>query len=222
MAGERVLIVEDEPRIAEVLARYLEAEGFVVERAKDGKEALALFRSFEPDLILLDLMLPELDGIEFTRRVRAVSGVPIIMVTAKSAELDRILGLELGADDYVTKPFSPREVVARVRAVLRRSRPEARRIERYRAGELFLDAGAVRVRCGEREVALTPREFELLKALLAAGGRALSRRELLDAMGEVYVDERTVDVHVKNLRKKLGPCAGRVETVRGVGYRVAP
>ena len=222
MAGERVLIVEDEPRIAEVLARYLEAEGFIVERAKDGKEALALFRSFEPDLILLDLMLPELDGIEFTRRVRAVSGVPIIMVTAKSAELDRILGLELGADDYVTKPFSPREVVARVRAVLRRSRPEARRIERYRAGELFLDAGAVRVRCGEREVALTPREFELLKALLAAGGRALSRRELLDAMGEVYVDERTVDVHVKNLRKKLGPCAGRVETVRGVGYRVAP
>ncbi len=222
MAGERILIVEDEPRIAEVLARYLSAEGFVAERARDGKEALALFRSFDPDLILLDLMLPELDGVEFTRRVRAVSSVPIIMVTAKSAELDRILGLELGADDYVTKPFSPREVVARVKAVLRRSRPEAKRVERYRAGDLFLDAGAVRVTCGEREVPLTPSEFKILQALLASGGRALSRRELLDALGEAYVDERTVDAHVKNLRKKLGPCAQKVETVRGVGYRVAP
>jgi len=222
MAGERILIVEDEPRIAEVLARYLTAEGFVTERARDGKEALALFRSFEPDLVLLDLMLPELDGLEFTRRVRASSAVPIIMVTAKSAELDRILGLELGADDYVTKPFSPREVVARVKAVLRRSRPEAKRHERYRAGALELDAGAVRVTCGEREVPLTPSEFKILRALLAAEGRALSRRELLGALGEAYVDERTVDAHVKNLRKKLGPCAQKVETVRGVGYRVAP
>ncbi len=222
MAGERILIVEDEPRIAEVLARYLTAEGFVTERARDGREALALFRRFEPDLVLLDLMLPGLDGLEFTRRVRARSGVPIIMVTAKSAELDRILGLELGADDYVTKPFSPREVVARVKAVLRRSRPEAKRQERYRAGALELDAGAVRVTCGGREVPLTPSEFKILRALLAAEGRALSRRELLDALGEAYVDERTVDAHVKNLRKKLGPCARNVETVRGVGYRVAP
>ena len=222
MAGERILIVEDELRIAEVLARYLTAEGFVTERARDGREALALFRRFEPDLVLLDLMLPGLDGLEFTRRVRARSGVPIIMVTAKSAELDRILGLELGADDYVTKPFSPREVVARVKAVLRRSRPEAKRQERYRAGALELDAGAVRVTCGGREVPLTPSEFKILRALLATEGRALSRRELLDVLGEAYVDERTVDAHVKNLRKKLGPCAKSVETVRGVGYRVAP
>ncbi len=222
MAGERILIVEDETRIAEVLARYLEAEGYVTERVGDGEGALALFRRFEPDLVLLDLMLPGIDGLEFTRRIRAISPVPIIMVTAKSAELDRVLGLELGADDYVTKPFSPREVVARVRAVLRRARPEAKRAERYRAGPLFLDAGAVRVRCQENEVALTPSEFRLLEALLAAEGRALSRRELLSALGEAYVDERTVDAHIKNLRKKLGPCAERVETVRGVGYRVAP
>ena len=222
MAGERILIVEDETRIADVLARYLEAEGFVTERAGDGEGALALFRRFEPDLVLLDLMLPGIDGLEFTRRIRAISPVPIIMVTAKSAEIDRVLGLELGADDYVTKPFSPREVVARVRAVLRRTRPEAKQAARYRAGPLLLDAGAVRVRCQENEISLTPSEFRILEALLAAGGRALSRRELLSALGEAYVDERTVDAHIKNLRRKLGPCAGRVETVRGVGYRVAP
>jgi len=221
MAAGRVLIVEDEPRIAEVLAKYLEAEGFETQRARDGREALLLFRRFAPDLVLLDLMIPELDGLELTRRLRAESAVPIIMVTAKSAELDRVLGLELGADDYITKPFSPREVVARVKAVLRRARPEAKRVLRYRAGELLLDAGAVRVFCGDREVFLTPSEFRLLKALLAARGRALNRRELKDALGEVYVDERTVDAHIKNLRKKLGPCAAYVETVRGVGYRVA-
>ncbi len=222
MAGERILIVEDESRIADVLRRYLEAEGYVTEVARGGEDALALFRRFSPDLILLDLMLPGVDGLELTRRLRAVSPVPIIMVTAKSAELDRVLGLELGADDYVTKPFSPREVVARVRAVLRRSRPEAKREERYRMGELCLDGAAVRVRCGEREVVLTPSEFRILRALLAAGGRALTRRELLSELGEAYVDERTVDAHVKNLRKKLGPCATQVETVRGVGYRIAP
>jgi len=222
MAGERILIVEDEPRIAEVLARYLEAEGYQTERAKDGREALVLFRRFEPDLVLLDLMIPELDGLEVTRRLRASSSVPIIMVTAKSAELDRVLGLELGADDYVTKPFSPREVVARVKAVLRRARGNAPSLRRYRAGELQVDADAVRAYCGDRELALTPSEFRLLEALLAASGRALTRRELLDALGETYVDERTVDAHIKNLRKKLGPCAQRVETVRGVGYRVAP
>ncbi len=221
MAGERILIVEDEPRIAEVLARYLEAEGFQTERAKDGREALVLFRRFAPDLILLDLMIPELDGLELTRQLRAKSAVPIIMVTAKSGELDRVLGLELGADDYVTKPFSPREVVARVKAVLRRARGPGPRGGRYTAGPLTLDADAVRVFCGEQELALTPSEFRLLHALMAAAGKALSRRELLDALGEAYVDERTVDAHVKNLRKKLGSCAERVETVRGVGYRVA-
>ncbi len=222
MAGERILIVEDEPRIAEVLARYLEAEGFETERARDGREALVLFRRFQPDLVLLDLMIPELDGLEITRRLRASSAVPIIMVTAKSGELDRVLGLELGADDYVTKPFSPREVVARVKAVLRRAGGGAPPAGRYRAGDLLVDAGAVRAFCREREVHLTPSEFRLLQALVAAAGRALTRRELLDALGETYVDERTVDAHIKNLRKKLGDCAGQVETVRGVGYRVAP
>ena len=222
MAGERILIVEDEPRIAEVLARYLEAEGYRTERAKDGREALVLFRRFEPDLVLLDLMIPELDGLELTRRWRASSSVPIIIVTAKSSELDRVLGLELGADDYVTKPFSPREVVARVKAVLRRARGGGTAPRRLRAGELLVDADAFRAYCGEEELSLTPSEFRLLQALVAAAGRAMTRRELLDALGEAYVDERTVDAHIKNLRKKLGPCAERVETVRGVGYRVAP
>jgi len=170
--------------------------------------------------VLLDLMIPELDGLEITRRLRASSSVPIIMVTAKSAELDRILGLELGADDYVTKPFSPREVVARVKAVLRRARGDVARSERYRAGGLVVDVGAVRAFCNDQEVSLTPSEFRLLRALVAAAGRALTRRELLDALGESYVDERTVDAHIKNLRKKLGACAEQVETVRGVGYRV--
>ena len=221
MAGERVLVVEDEPRIAEVLAKYLEAEGYVVEKAKDGAEALSLLRRFDPDIILLDLMIPEIDGLEVARRIRATSSVPIIMVTAKSAELDRILGLELGADDYVTKPFSPREVVARVKAVLRRAKGAARGEVRLRSGEIVLDPGAVKVYCRGEEVPLTPSEFKLLAALMRAEGRALTRRELISALGETYVDERTVDAHIKNLRKKLGPCAAQVETVRGVGYRVA-
>ena len=221
MAGERILIVEDEPRIAEVLARYLEAEGFRTERARDGEEALARFRLFEPDLVLLDLMIPGPDGLELTRRWRSQHAVPIIMITARTGELDRVLGLELGADDYITKPFSPREVVARVRAVLRRAKGLSPAAVRYRAGELELDAASHRVACGGREVSLTPREFELLKALFAADGRVMTRRELLSALGESYLDERTVDAHVKNLRRKLGDCAALVETVRGVGYRLA-
>ncbi|WP_457633220.1 response regulator transcription factor [Oceanithermus desulfurans] len=220
MAEKRILVVEDEARIADVLERYLRAEGFVTERAASGKRALELWRAFRPDLILLDLMLPEIGGLEVARTIRAQSDVPILMVTAKAEEVDRLVGLELGADDYITKPFSPREVVARVRAVLRRVGGSARAARIYRVGAIAVDLDAFEARCGEAPVALSPTQLRLLAALAQAEGRALSRHELLDQLGEAYVDTRTVDAHVKNLRRRLGPCGAQIETVRGVGYRL--
>ncbi|MBB6029230.1 two-component system response regulator BaeR/two-component system response regulator AdeR [Oceanithermus desulfurans] len=220
MAEKRILVVEDEARIADVLERYLRAEGFVTERAASGKRALELWRAFRPDLILLDLMLPEIGGLEVARTIRAQSDVPILMVTAKAEEVDRLVGLELGADDYITKPFSPREVVARVRAVLRRVGGGARAARIYRVGAIAVDLDAFEARCGEAPVALSPTQLRLLAALAQAEGRALSRHELLDQLGEAYVDARTVDAHVKNLRRRLGPCGAQIETVRGVGYRL--
>ncbi|WP_287372762.1 response regulator transcription factor [Oceanithermus sp.] len=220
MAEKRILVVEDEARIADVLERYLRAEGFVTERAASGKRALELWRAFRPDLILLDLMLPEIGGLEVARTIRAQSDVPILMVTAKAEEVDRLVGLELGADDYITKPFSPREVVARVRAVLRRVGGGARAARIYRVGAIAVDLDAFEARCGEAPVALSPTQLRLLAALAQAEGRALSRHELLDQLGEAYVDTRTVDAHVKNLRRRLGPCGAQIETVRGVGYRL--
>ncbi|WP_457627258.1 response regulator transcription factor [Oceanithermus sp.] len=220
MAEKRILVVEDEARIADILERYLRAEGFVTERASNGRQALELWRAFQPDLILLDLMLPEIGGLEVARTIRAKSDVPILMVTAKADEVDRLVGLELGADDYITKPFSPREVVARVRAVLRRTGGGVRPAQRYRVGAIEVDTGAFEARCGGAPVSLSPTQLRLLAALAAAEGRALSRHELLDQLGEAYVDERTVDAHVKNLRRRLGPCGAQIETVRGVGYRL--
>lgn len=219
MAEKRILVVEDEARIADVLERYLRAEGFVTERAATGKRALELWRAFRPDLILLDLMLPEIGGLEVARTIRARSDVPILMVTAKAEEVDRLVGLELGADDYITKPFSPREVVARVRAVLRRA-GGSRTNRVYRTGAIEVDLDAFEARCGGQPVALSPTQLRLLAALAQAEGRALSRHELLDQLGEAYVDVRTVDAHVKNLRRRLGPCGAQIETVRGVGYRL--
>jgi len=165
-------------------------------------------------------MLPEIGGLEVARTIRAKSDVPILMVTAKADEVDRLLGLELGADDYITKPFSPREVVARVRAVLRRAGGGARPAQRYRVGAIEVDLDAFEARCGGAPVSLSPTQLRLLAALAQAEGRALSRHELLDQLGEAYVDERTVDAHVKNLRRRLGPCGAQIETVRGVGYRL--
>lgn len=220
MAEKRILVVEDETRIAEILERYLRAEGFATERAGSGKRALELWRAFQPDLILLDLMLPEMSGLEVARTIRAKSDVPILMVTAKAEEVDRLLGLELGADDYITKPFSPREVVARVRAVLRRSGGGSLRPRVYRVGKVSVDMSAFEARCGEATVALSPTQLRLLAALAKADGRVLSRHELLDQLGEPYVDARTVDAHVKNLRRRLGSCGAQIETVRGVGYRL--
>ncbi len=217
-----ILIVEDERRLADILADYLRREGFRVELAHDGLRGLELWRTARPDLILLDLMLPRLDGLEAARRIRSESLVPIIMLTARDDEVDKLLGLGLGADDYVVKPYSPREVAARVKAVLRRSSGQVLPPEVYRVGGLELDLGSYVARCAGRELSLTSSELRLLAALAREPGRVKGRAELLAATGEGerFADERTVDAHVKNLRKKLGACGEGLETVRGVGYRL--
>ena len=226
MAGKRIAIVEDEPDIVEVLRYNLEKEGYEVEVTARGDEALEAIRRQPPDLILLDLMLPGLDGLELTRSIKrdpATARIPLLMLTARSEEVDRIVGLELGADDYIPKPFSPREVVLRVKAVLRRSRPaEAQPGELLAAGKIRLDLPAHRMEVGGREVVLTATEFRLLKLLLERAGRVQSRTRLLsDVWGYAEdVDSRTVDTHIRRLRRKLGPEAERIETVIGVGYRL--
>ena len=224
MPGELILVVEDESHIVELVRLYLEKEGFRVAEAADGEQALAEFRRLNPSLIVLDIMLPGLDGWEVCRRIRGSSDVPIIMLTARDDEVDKVVGLELGADDYLTKPFSPRELVARVKAVLRRSRPQPGPSDVIRAADLVIDAGRRKVLQGEREVELTPREFDLLYILALNRGLAMSREKLLERIWgiEYYGDLRTVDVHVRHLREKLGddPSSPRyLETVRGVGYR---
>jgi two-component system, OmpR family, phosphate regulon response regulator PhoB len=221
-----VLIVEDEPDIRNLVVHHLTRDGFRCRTAGTGAEALARVRAATPDLVVLDLMLPEMTGLEVCRRLRAdptTAGVPIIMLTAKTDEVDRIVGLEMGADDYVAKPFSPKELVARVRAVLRRARPgEATRP--LAAGSVRLDTSRHLVTVGGRPVELTPKEFDLLHALLEAGGRVLSREHLLNRVwGYARADEiesRTVDVHIRRLRSKLGPEERRITTIKGVGYRL--
>ena len=220
-----VLIVEDEPDIRHLIAHHLAREGFKCREVATGTEALRAVRTATPDLIVLDLMLPEVGGLEVCRRLRAdpaTSAVPIIMLTAKSDEVDRVVGLELGADDYVAKPFSPKELVARVRAVLRRARPDATgRV--YREGAIVLDPARHAVTVRGAAVALTPKEFDLLQVLLDAAGRVLSREHLLTRVwGYAHADEiesRTVDVHVRRLRAKLGDEGRRISTVKSVGYR---
>jgi two-component system, OmpR family, response regulator AdeR len=224
----RILIVEDEAEIAEVMEAYLRRDGFQTERAADGTRALEYWRAAKPDLILLDIQIPAPDGLEVLRRVRAGSTTPVIMLTARAEDIDRLLGLELGADDYVVKPFSPREVVARVKAVLRRSAPqEARQIHRIThtatGTMLEVDAMAVLGKVGERRLDLTPTEFRLLETLARSPGRAYSRMELLEvALPDSDALERVVDAHLKNLRRKLDDCGvgEMLETVRGVGYRL--
>jgi two-component system response regulator BaeR/two-component system response regulator AdeR len=222
VAGERILIVEDEARIAAVLERYLRADGYTVERAADGRRALELWRAADPDLILLDLMIPGPDGLEVARHIRRTSDVPIIIVTARVEEIDRLIGLEIGADDYVTKPFSPREVVARVKAVLRRASGQVREATHHTVGALTVDLGAFEARCQGKPLALSPTQLRLLATLAAQPGKAFHRQELLEAQPSGFADERTVDAHVKNLRQRLGACSEQLETVRGVGYRLRP
>ena len=221
---KRILVVDDEEMILRTVRAYLDREGFKTYTATDGEEALRAFEEKGPDLIVLDLMLPKLNGIEVTKRIRAKSSVPIIMLTAKAAEADRIVGLELGADDYLVKPFSPRELVARVRAVLRRIEGEASATERIVAGELEIDLKTREVKVNGREVELTPTEFDLLAFLARHPGHVFTRLQLLrEVQGYTYdVFARTIDTHVKNLRRKIeeDPKEPRyILTVHGVGYR---
>ncbi|HEY3162827.1 MAG TPA: response regulator transcription factor [Candidatus Limnocylindrales bacterium] len=223
-----ILVVDDEPKIAELARDYLEHAGFTVRTAGDGESALAAIRRDRPDLVVLDLGLPRLDGLDVTRAIRRDSNLPVIMLTARDDEIDKLLGLELGADDYLTKPFSPRELVARVRAVLRRvdAAGEPGAIEIVRAGDLTLDLPRMRADLGGRSIDLTPTEFALLAALARQPGRIFTRSQLLDAVHGVAFEsyERAIDTHIKNLRRKLEPDPRQpthILTVYGVGYRFA-
>ena len=225
MNPARVLVIEDEPKLAELLCVYLEAAGFEARRLGDGLEAAREVRDWSPALVLLDLMLPGKDGLDVCREIRAFSAVPIIMVTARVEEIDRLLGLELGADDYICKPYSPREVVARVKAVLRRSRPDATAgQEAARAAGLVIDEDAYRAQLDGTALELTPVEFRLLALLASAPGRIFSRDQVLDRLYDDHrvVTDRTVDSHVKNLRRKLGAIrpGDLIRSVYGVGYRL--
>jgi DNA-binding response OmpR family regulator len=223
---KRVLVVDDEPKIVEVVGDYLRSAGFSVTTAADGERAVALARARPPDLVVLDLGLPGLDGLDVARDLRRTSPVPIIMLTARREETDRVLGLELGADDYLVKPFSPRELLARVRAVLRRTEGPSTERERFVVGDLVVDTGRRQVTVGDREIELTATEFDLLVELARQPGRVFTRAQLLDAIHGVAVEsyERTVDAHIKNIRRKLEPDPHRPRyllTVHGVGYRFA-
>jgi DNA-binding response OmpR family regulator len=224
-ASESILIVEDESSIASFVALYLKNAGYSVRTVAKGADALDQVSADPPSLTILDLMLPDIDGIEVCRRIRKTSDVPILMLTARDEDVDKIIGLEVGADDYMTKPFNPRELVARVKSILRRSAPERRQAESavIRHGDLSIDAGRREVRVGEEEIQLAPKEFDLLWELLDHRGLVLTRDQLLERVwGYTFAgDTRTVDVHVRQLRRKLGD-ASPIVTVWGVGYKVSP
>ena len=224
--SKTILVVDDKKELRVMVKTYLEQEGFRVATANDGQDALYVARHEKPDLIILDLMMPQMGGYDFLRAHRRETDTPIIILTAKLEEGDKVLGLELGADDFVTKPFSMRELTARVRAVLRRVGREQADAEVLRAADITLDRTRRLVTAAERPVDLTPSEFDLLAAFLAAPGRAFTRAELLDRLqGDAYDGyERTIDVHIRNLRTKIEPDPSKpryVETVYGVGYRFA-
>jgi two-component system, OmpR family, alkaline phosphatase synthesis response regulator PhoP len=220
-----ILVVEDESSIASFVSLYLKNAGFQVRTAATGREALQQVASETPGLVVLDLMLPDIDGIEVCKRIRQTSDLPILMLTARDEDVDKIIGLEVGADDYLTKPFNPRELVARVKSILRRAAPERRehQTEVISHGDLTIDAGRREVRVGEDEVQLAPKEFDLLWELLDHRGLVLTRDQLLERVwGYTFAgDTRTVDVHVRQLRRKLGD-ASPIVTVWGVGYKVSP
>ncbi|HBL35974.1 MAG TPA: DNA-binding response regulator [Firmicutes bacterium] len=231
MSKERVLIIEDEPNIIELVAYNLEKEGWLVSKAQTGEEGWEKIQAEHPDIILLDLMLPGIDGMEICRRTRQnklTRDIPIIILTAKAEEADRVLGLESGADDYVTKPFSPRELIARIRAVLRRADKNFSEVEENEMmvlGPIKMDLRQHKVLVNENEIELTPKEFDLLHLLMSHPGRAFSREYLLENLWgyEFFGDTRTVDVHVRRLRQKIEDNPAQpywLETVRGVGYRI--
>ena len=226
VTSQRVLVVDDEPKIREIVRRYLEVEGFTVAEASDGQSALQIAGELHPDLVILDVMMPGLDGIDVLRNLRTESDVYVILLTARAEEVDKLIGLSVGADDYITKPFSPRELVARVRTVLRRTR-DTRPNESEDALDfegLSIDLARREVRRSKELVELTTLEFDLLAALARAPGRVLTRRQLLERVWgwDFYGDERVVDVHIRAIRKALGDNADAPEligTVRGVGYK---
>jgi two-component system, OmpR family, alkaline phosphatase synthesis response regulator PhoP len=225
-----ILVVDDEPKIAALARDYLEHAGFAVVTAGDGRAAIEAIGRSKPDLVVLDLGLPIVDGLDVTRHIRRDSSLPIVMLTARDDEIDKLVGLELGADDYLTKPFSPRELVARVKAVLRRvdagRQPDAAGREIIRAGDVMLDVPRMRTEIAGRHVELTPTEFQLLATMAAQPGRIFTRAQLLDAVHGVAFEsyERAIDTHIKNIRRKLEPDPREpryVLTVYGVGYRFA-
>jgi DNA-binding response OmpR family regulator len=232
-ASPTVLVIDDEPTIRETIAYTLRREGFTVETAAEGTRALAIARERKPDLIVLDIMLPGMDGLQFCRVLRRESAVPIVMLSARGEEVDRVVGLEIGADDYLTKPFAMRELVARIRAQLRRVQFESTRVagapsttDEIEIGDLRIDRASHRVTVAGSELALKPMEYELLVHLVSKADRVLSRAQLLKEVWgyDVPIETRTVDVHVRWLRMKLSEHAGRVPTiatVRGIGYRLS-
>ncbi|MBX3731912.1 MAG: response regulator transcription factor [Verrucomicrobiae bacterium] len=220
----KILVVDDEPDALELVSFNLKAAGYEVVTADDGGDALKKARQHVPDLLLLDLMLPEVDGLEVCKMLRrdpATAGIPIIMLTAKAAEIDRVLGLELGADDYVTKPFSPRELVLRVKNLLRRRNVGDEKPDQFSVGDLFIDVPRHLVTVARRRIDLTATEFKLLTVLALRRGRVQSREQLLRDVWEYdnIIDTRTVDTHMRRLREKLGAACRYLDTVRGVGYR---
>jgi two-component system alkaline phosphatase synthesis response regulator PhoP len=224
MGKGRILVIDDEKDLMELVRYNLEKEGFLVDGALDGEQGLAAARRERPDVVIIDLMLPGIDGLEVCRSLRSdtrTARIPIIMLTAKSDESDRILGLELGADDYVTKPFSPRELTARIKALLRRTSMPQTPPDMVQFGGLIIDLGRRVVSCEGIQIPLTATEFRLLQFLADHPGRVYSRDQLIDhALGrEISVVDRTIDVHITGLRKKLGRCGEWIETVRGFGYR---
>lgn len=224
---KKLLVVDDKKEIRQLLKQYLTQEGFEIVLAEDGQKALFVARQEKPDLILLDLMMPEMGGYEFMRLYSREADTPTIILTAKLEENDKVLGLELGADDYITKPFSMRELTARIRAVLRRTEKQVVEQDTLRVADIIVDRAGRVVLIGDRQVDLTPSEFELLATLMAAPGRVFSRLELLDRLQGTSFEgyERTIDVHVRNLRAKIEPDDSNphyIETVYGIGYRFAP
>jgi DNA-binding response OmpR family regulator len=225
--AKTILVVDDKSSVRTLVREYLTAEGYRVVVAENGRDALFVARHEKPDLILLDIMMPEMGGYEFLRLYRKERNTPVILLTAKPEESDKVLGLELGADDYITKPFGMRELVARIRAVLRRAGQETPTAEVLRAADIVLDKGSRSVRVAGQPIGLTPSEFDLLAIMMSAPGRVFSRAALLEQLqGSAYEGvERTIDVHIRNLRTKIEPDASApryVETVFGIGYRFRP
>ena len=223
----KILVVEDEKEIRDLLAHYLRKEGFSTVLAPDGETAIHRARKEKPDLVLLDILLPKADGLEVLRTIRSddtIGRTPVVMLTAKGDETDRVVGLELGADDYILKPFSPREVVARIKAILRRTRPATGEPgqDPLTCGELRMDVDRHEVRCQGKPVALTSREFRILQALLSSSGRVLSREAILSKVwgDDTHVIDRTVDVHIAKLRQKIPFLVEAIETVKDVGYKL--